>query len=367
MYPLLTGSYLVLETTNQCNLACVHCAVSEDGHEHHQKTGFLPLRVAHDLFQDLSQSKIAFDTLILFWLGEPTLHPCFSDIYLLALRNSVRHRIFHHIEVHSNCILLTESHQKTLLNSASIPQKLHVSLDAQHEKTYKRVKGRTGLNQAKENTKKLLLRKKEQGSPWPRVVLQFIIGENNHREAESFLVYWRDFLSTHGIPFSISAGHVKEGRDVVIFFRQLDAPTPQRQNIENQIFYDTVQKMGILFVPFDSDSVNSYDSSKLIQDSVKNQYPCSGFWKSPSIDWQGNLTFCTRDNQLCNAIGNISEIPFHLLWTSQRVKKIRDNVQKGDYEEHVLCQNCFIPKSLNHSTISIQEIEQVQKTVQSNI
>ena len=362
MYPLLTGSYLVLETTNQCNLACVHCAVSEEGHEHHQKTGFLSLHVAHDLFQDLSLSKISFDTLILFWLGEPTLHPCFSDIYLLALRNSVRHQIFHHIEVHSNCILLTDSHQKTLLNSASVPQKLHVSLDAQHEETYRKVKGRNGLHQAKENAKKLLLRKKEQDTPWPRVVLQFIIGENNYSEAEHFLMYWRDFLSTHEIPFSVSAGHVKEGTDVVIFFLQLYAPTPQRQNIENQIFYDTVQKMGVNFVSSDDDG-----HSKLLQDSIKNKYPCSGFWKSPSIDWQGNLTFCTRDNQLCNAIGNIGEVPFHRLWTSQRVQKIRDNVQKCDYGEHVICQNCFIPKSFNHSTISIQEIEQVQKTSQSNI
>ena len=70
MYPLLTGSYLVLETTNQCNLACVHCAVSEEGHEHHQKTGFLSLHVAHALFQDLSQSNISFDTLIDFgWVN----------------------------------------------------------------------------------------------------------------------------------------------------------------------------------------------------------------------------------------------------------------------------------------------------------
>jgi radical SAM protein with 4Fe4S-binding SPASM domain len=360
MYPFLSGSYLVLETTNQCNLACVHCAVSEQGHEHHQTTGFLPLHIANDLFKNLSLSKISFDTLILFWLGEPTLHPCFSDIYQIALRHSVRNGIFNHIEVHSNCILLTESHQRTLLNSASIPQKLHVSLDAQNEETYKSVKGRSGLQQAQENTKKLLLRKKKQNCLWPRVVLQFIVGDNNYREAESFFTYWRDFLSEHSIPFSTTAGHISEGTEVVLFFRQLDAPNPQKQNRENYIFYETIKKLGIPLLTTVAKEDNSID------EHVKNNYPCSGFWKSPTIDWKGNLTFCTRDNHLLNTIGNITQIPFDALWTSQKVQKIRQRIQQGDYRKHRLCQSCFIPQSLNHSEISEQEIEYVQYHASKN-
>ena len=53
--PYLAGSYLVLELTNQCNLACVHCAVSEPQHLHHQEKGFFSLPMALALFRDLAE------------------------------------------------------------------------------------------------------------------------------------------------------------------------------------------------------------------------------------------------------------------------------------------------------------------------
>ena len=361
MYPFLFGSYLVLETTNQCNLACVHCAVSEIGHEHHRQIGFLPLPIVHNLFQDLAQTKISFETLILFWLGEPTLHPCFSDIYQIALRNSVRHHIFRNIEIHSNGILLTESLQRTIINSATVSQKIHISLDAQHEDTYQVVKGRTGLQQAQRNIKDLLLRKQEKKSLWPRVVLQYIVGENNHHEVEDFVIFWRDFLSKHQISFRVAAGHVPEGTDVILFFRQLDAPTAERQKIENRIFYETIKKFGLDFSEKDTHLDLGFD----LENAIQNHLPCSGFWKSPTIDWKGNVTFCTRDNLLQNRIGNITTTSFSSLWTSSNVVEIRKNVAQGDYTQHPICQDCFIPKSFNHSTILESEIQQVHEFFQT--
>ena len=82
----LPGSYLVLETTNRCSLACVHCSVSEAGHPHHGASGFLALGTARALFDDLARVGARFDTLILFWLGEPLIHPDFGAIHAAALR-----------------------------------------------------------------------------------------------------------------------------------------------------------------------------------------------------------------------------------------------------------------------------------------
>ena len=50
----LAGSYLVLELTNHCNLACVHCAVyedqqSEEGHPHYATKGYLDLELVDGL------------------------------------------------------------------------------------------------------------------------------------------------------------------------------------------------------------------------------------------------------------------------------------------------------------------------------
>ena len=129
MYPRVDGSYLVLELTNLCNLACVHCAVSETNHQHHIKTGFIKLKTVEALIDNMVQHKIQFDVLILFWLGEPLLHPQFSKIYRLFLRASVQYGIFGSIEVHTNAILLTETIQRVLLNNAKLPQKIHCTIN----------------------------------------------------------------------------------------------------------------------------------------------------------------------------------------------------------------------------------------------
>ena len=42
------------------------------------------------LFEDLAQSGGGFDTLILFWLGEPLIHPHFGRIWRAAMRAAVQ-------------------------------------------------------------------------------------------------------------------------------------------------------------------------------------------------------------------------------------------------------------------------------------
>ena len=90
MPPSLPGSYLVLETSNTCSLSCQHCSVSEAGHAHHQQKGWLKLSTAEALFGDLERSGTAFDALILFWLGEPLIHPQIKEIYRRGLRAASR-------------------------------------------------------------------------------------------------------------------------------------------------------------------------------------------------------------------------------------------------------------------------------------
>ena len=83
------------------------------------------------------------------------------------------------------------------------------------------------------------------------------------------------------------------------------------------------------------------------------------FWflKSPVIYWDGQVTVCTRDNLMENTVGSIAEKPFSVLWFGDRLNEWRNAVAKGDYSDLTLCQSCFIPKSLNHTEITIEDIE----------
>ena len=344
----IPGSYLVMELTNRCNLACVHCAVSDQSHAHYDQKGHLDPQIASKVFADLAKVGAKFDSFILFWWGEPLLHPHFLWIYQTALRMAVKHQIFGKIEVHTNAVLLSQTKIAGLLNNCSVPQVIHFSLDAATRETYNKIKGRDKLDDAVSNAKSFYLQKQQRQAKWPRAILQYIVGSNNQHEVSPFRSSWEAFFSAHKISHRCAAGHVPNGEDAVIFFRQLDCPTPEKQMQENEIFRNSMSAEKIQLA---SDSW----SSEAI--SAENLQPCSGFWKSPVIDWNGMLTTCTRDNELENVIGSLAVSSFSDLWWGSTMKDRRQKVRCGNYDDLSLCSSCFIPRSLNHATITLQEIE----------
>ena len=345
--PHLPGSYLVMELTNRCNLACVHCAVSEEDHPHHRQTGFLDPALAEAVFSDLAAAGAKFDSLVLFWLGEPLLHPHFTELFRNALRHAVSDGIFGKIEVHTNAVLLSESTVCGMLNDAAVPQVIHFSLDAEKPETYRVIKGRDRLAAATANAEKFLDGKAASGARWPRPVFQFIVGSNNAGEARAFRNRWEEACKRRGIPVSAAAGHVPPGEDAVVFFRQLDCPTAEEQEKENSVFHAAMAEQGL--------EVPVQPAGGVV--SEENLTPCSGFWKSPVIDWTGNVTVCTRDNGLDNRIGNLVDSTFSQLWWGAAQAETRKRVAGGDYGGLGLCSTCFIPRSLNHSLLSPQDIE----------
>ena len=145
----------------------------------------------------------------------------------------------------------------------------------------------------------------------------------------------------------MSAGQIPHSTEDGIFFRQLDCPTEEEQHHEGRVFLEAMKQLGVCFPQHEPD---------LEQGS--GLQPCSGFWKSPTIDWQGNLTMCTRDNTLENTLGNIVQEPFSKLWWGEKQRLNRERVANADYGGLKLCQDCFVPNSCNHSDISREEINQ---------
>lgn len=345
--PRLPGSYLVVELTNRCSLACVHCSVSEAGHAHHQSTGYLDPALFDLLVDDLEQVGGGFDALILFWLGEPLLHPHFTRIWRRALRSAARHGTFGKVEVHSNATHLTPARAQALLNEGAVPQVLHLSLDAATQPTYLRVKGIDRFEKVDANVHGFLRRMAERGARRPRPVLQFIVGSNNVDDARPFLETWTSRCEALGLPVRAAAGHVPPGDEVVVFFRQLDCPTPELQMRENALFRATMEDLGLALPPA------AVKGQAVV---AENLQPCSGFWKSPVVSWEGELTTCTRDNLLQNKVGDLREAPFSTLWWGPELGRRRERVACGDYGGETLCQTCFIPRSLNHAEITADEI-----------
>lgn len=346
LFPRIAGSYLVLELSNLCNLTCVHCAVAEQNHPHHAVTGHVDISVVDALIADMVANRIQFDALILFWLGEPLLHPRFSTIYRKFVRAIHQYGIFSTIEVHTNSILLDAGKRRVFLNELSVPQKIHCTIDAVRSETYKMIKGRDALEGIVQNVESLILEKARLRVKNPRIVLQYIVGSNNVDEAQEFMEHWLGVARDAGVPFFVSAGQIPNSSEDGIFFRQLDCPTEEEQHYEGRVFIDAMNQMNVPFPQHQPDL-----------EQKPGLQPCSGFWKSPTIDWQGNLTMCTRDNTLENSLGNILHSSFSKLWWGEKQRVNRKRVANADYGGLSLCQDCFVPHSCNHSDISADEID----------
>lgn len=345
--PYAPGSYLVLETTNRCSLACVHCTVSEVGHPHHARTGMLPVSLAEKLVRDLVAVRARFDVLIPFWLGEPLIHPEFGALYALGLRAAVEHRTFGRVEVHTNATHLTEDRVRVALNAAPVPQTWHLTLDADTRETYRRIKGRDQFDVVVAQVDAFLAARARIGARWPRPVLQYILCDRNAEEAPAFRARWEGVMRRYGIPFVTAAQEVPPGDAAVLFFRQLDAPTPEEQVKQNRVYRDVLTRMG---VPLPREGRST------LEVPARNAAVCGCFWKSPVVGWDGRVTTCTRDNRLQNALGSLYEASFADLWWGERMRGHRDRVARADYRGLEPCGSCFIPRSANYSGITPAEL-----------
>ncbi len=356
----LPGSYLVIELANGCNLKCEHCAQSDASHPHYARTGYFPRPALQSLLEDLDVHRIRFDTLILFWLGEALLHPEFEAIYADLLPYCGDDRPFKRVEVHTNATTLSRRMAARILNRSPAPQRWHLTLDAATAATYRAVKGVDLFDRAEENVRRLIEFKGRGGFPRPQLILQYIIGEKNASEVGAFLARWESLLDRARLSHSRTAFHVPDDTEKTwLYLKSLDCPTPALQARANALYKKVVAGLGL--APRHTPEAGARIEAPEGHLARTLTTPCSAFWKSPVIGWDGMLTTCTRDSLGENALGNVLETPFSRLWFGEgRIARWREAVGKGNYDDLPLCRRCFIPRSVNYTGITRAEIASVE-------
>jgi len=354
------GNYMVVELTNNCNSNCIHC-IQDKPTTHFNEKGFMDKELFKELIIDLKENNIKFWDLNLFWLGEPLLHPDFKEVYEFTLQNK---EVFGSLNIHTNAQLLNDEIINLLINNQDTPQTWHFSLDAESNETYQKIK-RNNKTLPITQIKKLLSKIK---GPFPRIVIQLIVQELNHDEAKDFIKFWKNEFNKVNLPISVIGGFPPGVIDNFIFLRQLDCveDVGEEQIKANKLYKQVLEDNGI----------NPYDKSKklpmpispgFVNVQVNHNNPhlgdfsekkiCSGFWKTPVISWNGDVTSCTADNNLQNRIGNIKQTLFSKLWwDSEIIKQKRNATLNQDFKEIPLCEGCIIPFSSNYSCISEEEI-----------
>jgi hypothetical protein len=352
----LSGSYMVLETTNRCPLKCGHCAVAEadSGHPHYKEIQHMPLGMVRELLVDLRTSGLRFDNLVLFWLGEPLSHPRFAEMYDLILEHTGDGEIFGKIEVHTNTFPLRPHIADRALNDAAVPQVWHLTLDAIKAETFAIIKGLDAMKKSQKQALYMVQRKGSTAARWPKLAMQFIVSDVNAGEAPEFVRFWTDAFREAGLPIETTGFHVPvHGPENYIFLKQLDCATPGEQDQQNRIYAALMERLGL------RSPVNAR-AEEVVREAVPRTLatPCSGFYLSPTIGSDGRVTVCTRDNSYHNVVGSLVDASFSELWLrSPHLNRRRQMVARGDYSELPYCQGCFIPSSVNYSGITPEQID----------
>ena len=112
------------------------------------------------------------------------------------------------------------------------------------------------------------------------------VGEVLREPAEACRLRAIAMLDRLGLPWRAAAQEVPAGDDAIVFYRQLDAPTPEAQEAENAVYRETVARLGL--------ALPRPERSPARVTPAEGSIPCGCLWKAPTVGWDGRVTTCTR-------------------------------------------------------------------------
>lgn len=283
-----------IEPTTSCNLRCPECPSGLRSFT--RPTGMLDVQLFEKAIDELSDHLVY---LILYFQGEPYLHPGFHQLVQYAKQKKI------YVATSTNAHYLDEENaRKTVLSGLD---RLIISLDGADQETYEsyRVGGR--MDRVLEGTKNIIKWRNELKSPTPLVVFQFLVtGQNEHQ-----------------IPEIKRLAEAYQVDDVWL-------KTAQIYDFEN----------GSELIP----TQNRYSRYRKKPDGkweLKNQMAneCWRLWHSSVITWDGKVIPCCFDKDAAHQMGKIGERPFQEIWRSAEYEAFRTKLL-NNRSAIEMCKNC---------------------------
>ncbi len=329
--PLHAG-VLQIEPTDHCNLACAMCAPHADRWEtvHGVPKGYLDRDVYRRILHGLVADDLRFDHLILQWLGDPSMHPHLE--WMIGEASRVLGERIGYVRFDSNAVLLTPPRMEQILRelSGAVPLTCVFTLDAVSPETYRRTKGREGLERARTHIRHLLARRRSLADPGQvRVQVQFVVQPGNAHEAGDFLAYWTRALTCTG-----DGGHGE------ILFKPLSVGGGATgQSAANALYARTLREAGITPVVGDTLSVTVWEDRPWQRDDARGRRTaCPGLWYTPVVRQDGHLVMCCADLRSELDLGSLATEGFRELWEGPRARAERQKHRNGVFEG--VCAGC---------------------------
>jgi len=295
--PMLTAkpAALSIEPTNICNLHCPECLTG---------SGKLLRRrgkISYDDFKGIiDQVYRELCYLLLYFQGEPFLHPQFFDFVAYAKSKGV------FVASSTNGHFLTEANIGEIIRSKL--DFLIISLDGITRESYLKYRKGGDFEQVISGIKALVKAKKESKVNYPLIELQFIAFQHNEHEIEQFKEFGRELGVDRAVVKSAQIYTPQQSSEIL---------PPENQR------YSRYKK----------DESGKYYLLK------KRRKYCWRQWSSAVITWECDMVPCCFDKDARYVYGNCKASRLHEVWKSRQAEQFRKNIfQRRKLPE--ICGGC---------------------------
>src|SRR6478609_1577194 len=159
------------EPTTSCNLRCPECPSGLRSFT--RPTGMLDLQLYRKVLDELSGQLLY---LILYFQGEPYLHPQFFELVQYARKKKI------YIATSTNAHYLTDENARKTVESGL--DRLIISIDGTTQETYESYRVGGNLEKVIEGARNIVKWKKELKSSTPHVIFQFLVVKHNQHQIQ---------------------------------------------------------------------------------------------------------------------------------------------------------------------------------------
>lgn len=283
-----------VEPTTSCNLRCPECPSGL--RQFSRNTGKISLELYQDIIDQLHKDLFY---LILYFQGEPYLHPLFFRMTEYARQKRI------YTATSTNAHFLTDILARRTVESGL--DKIIISLDGLDQETYEKYRVGGNLDKVIEGTKNLVRWKRELKSKTPFIILQFIVFRTNEHQVGQV----RKLASELGVD-------------------KLELKTAQVYNYEE----------GNPLIPLNEKLSRYKKGSKgkyLIDNPLKNH--CLRMWRGCVITWDGLVVPCCFDKDADHRLGDLKKNTFREIWRGKDYENFRRKLFSARREIDI-CRNC---------------------------
>ena len=285
---------LSVEPTTSCNLRCPECPSGLRSFT--RDTGMVEMSNYKNMI-DEQYRKLSY--LLLYFQGEPFLHPSFLELAKYANKKGV------YTATSTNAHYFSDQVARDTIQSGL--DRLIISIDGTTQETYEQYRVGGELEKVISGAKKLVKWKQELKSRTPYLIFQFLVVRPNEHQVQD--VY-------------------KLAKEIGI--DEVKIKTAQLYDYEN----------GNKLMPKNK-AYSRYRLEKNNKFSLKNKLynHCWKMWHSSVITWDGNVVPCCFDKDAKHRMGSLSDSSFTGIWQSENYSDFRtallDNRSNID-----ICKNC---------------------------